>query len=100
MKKEEFARSILIDFLDDLKRYYIDGGNDLATDDRSSEALVDIFLQDSEPKPLLRYKDLSDQDIEHLAEQEYPDGVDGTDRSAAIYRRIFVEGFTAGKNSL
>lgn len=30
--------------------------------------------------------------LEEAAERLYPDGCDGTDRSAEIYRRIFIEG--------
>jgi hypothetical protein len=32
-------------------------------------------------------------DVEKLAEKEYPNGIDGTDRSSEIYRRIYIEGF-------
>jgi hypothetical protein len=32
-------------------------------------------------------------DVEKLAEKEYPNGIDGTDRSSEIYRRIYKEGF-------
>jgi hypothetical protein len=32
-------------------------------------------------------------DVEKLAGQEYPNGIDGTDRSSEIYRRIYIEGF-------
>jgi hypothetical protein len=32
-------------------------------------------------------------DVEKLAEKEYPNGIDGTGRSAEIYRRIYIEGF-------
>ena len=28
-----------------------------------------------------------------MAEKEYPNGIDGTDRSSEIYRRIYIEGF-------
>jgi hypothetical protein len=31
--------------------------------------------------------------VEKLAEKEYPNGIDGTGRSAEIYRRIYIEGF-------
>jgi hypothetical protein len=30
--------------------------------------------------------------LEEVAERLYPNGCDGTDRSAEIYRRIFIEG--------
>lgn len=37
-------------------------------------------------------------DVEKLALKEYPDGCDGTDMSATIYRRIFIEGYKAAQS--
>lgn len=40
-----------------------------------------------------------DNDIEELAKKEYPDGIDGTNRSSEIYRRIFIEAYNKAKES-
>jgi hypothetical protein len=35
---------------------------------------------------------MKQETLEETAERLYPNGCDGTDRSAEIYRRIFIEG--------
>jgi hypothetical protein len=43
--------------------------------------------------PIIEYN------VENLAKQEYPNGIDGTDRSAKVYRRVFVDGYNKAKET-
>ena len=47
--------------------------------------LIDMMKDDEE-------LGLYEETLEEVAERLYPNGCDGTDRSAEIYRRIFIEG--------
>ena len=38
--------------------------------------------------------------IEEKALEEYPDGCDGTDRSAEVYRRVFIAGYNFAEKEL
>jgi len=44
-KSMENERELLIDFLDDLRKYIHESGNNIAHDERESSEFVDIYLK-------------------------------------------------------
>ncbi len=57
--------------------------------EEQKQHIIDMMKSDEE---LGLYEEPKQETLEEAAERLYPNGCDGTDRSAEIYRRIFIEG--------
>ncbi len=67
-------------------------------DFKKMEEKLDNQLAKETPESLNEWmKSKRDNDVEELAKKEYPDGVDGTNRSSEVYRRIFIEAYNKAK---
>jgi len=67
---------------------------------KKMEEKLDNQLSKETPESLNEWmKSKRDGDIEELAKKEYPDGVDGTNRSSEVYRRIFIEAYKKAKEN-
>ena len=65
---------------------------------KKMEEKLDNQLSKETPESLNEWmKSKRDGDIEELAKKEYPDGVDGTNRSSEVYRRIFIDAYNKAK---